>query len=845
MRQDGAGPPRRAARAVGASRRWPLEEIDRLRAAAADGPGRAARRAAARGRAALRRALPRRGARARRRRARRRARLRGRARRRSRAGDLRRAGVAHGPRRRRLHDALAEMEVRAGRAPAAGARAGRHAASDPRAPLRGRVRLRPPGGRVPAPASARAVPARRRPPRDRVGQRPRAARCARTELDRERYLFYAAPRAPSGALVLSWRYGDEEGNPGLRSFFVEDVQRPVRRELEPRRRSLADVAWPRTTRPPRRSGSGAAALRGPRERRRRRRARRHRRRCGRLAERDALLGRRARGVTPTARCAGWSSRCCDPRRSSRTRSTMVRGSYAHARARADLRRLRERDRLGARARAQTLPDGRGDPREALHEEAARASALARRQTRVRAAVRRLEFDLLRYLRHEAEATALRAGRARAALRHAGRRAAGAAAGDARAIEHPRRDRPRRPANGHALVRDYKSGKTRCYRGGASGRTRASSRRRSTCSPCGAAGPASRSAASTSRWRGDDLRAARGGRRRARDELGDGFVRQRLRDARGARGARSTRRARRCASVVGAHARGRAARHAGDLLLGGGGCALPVDLPARARASVAASRPSSSARSSAATAPLFVHAAPAAGKTSRARRALRARGAWTTRCRWSGILAITFTEKAAAELKLRDPRAASLELGERELARDAERAWISTIHGFCSRAAAHAPARRRASTREYRVLDEPEAERLAHRRVRAGARGLPRAGHGGARARLELLAAYAPAELARDRPHRHGGCAAAASATRRCRRFARRRLGRRRGARARGGAARRPWPSSAPRSERHDRRRASSPGWSAAWPRSTPLAGAAGRAGGGREASAQAGQRPTR
>nr|MBA2347257.1 UvrD-helicase domain-containing protein [Solirubrobacterales bacterium] len=47
-----------------------------------------------------------------------------------------------------------------------------------------------------------------------------------------------------------------------------------------------------------------------------------------------------------------------------------------------------------------------------------------------------------------------------------------------------------------------------------------------------------------------------------------------------------------------------------------------------------------------------------------------------------LLAITFTEKAAGELRSR-VRARLAELGERVAAREIERAQISTIHGFCS------------------------------------------------------------------------------------------------------------------------------------------------------------------
>ena len=80
--------------------------------------------------------------------------------------------------------------------------------------------------------------------------------------------------------------------------------------------------------------------------------------------------------------------------------------------------------------------------------------------------------------------------------------------------------------------------------------------------------------------------------------------------------------------------------------------------------------------------LFLHANAGSGKTSvlveRFVRAVVDDGAAVDR-----ILAITFTEKAAAELKQRI-RERFLELGRREDARAAEAAWISTIHGFCSR-----------------------------------------------------------------------------------------------------------------------------------------------------------------
>jgi ATP-dependent helicase/nuclease subunit A len=108
-----------------------------------------------------------------------------------------------------------------------------------------------------------------------------------------------------------------------------------------------------------------------------------------------------------------------------------------------------------------------------------------------------------------------------------------------------------------------------------------------------------------------------------------------------------------------------------------------------------------------------------------------------------VLAITFTDKAAGELRAR-VRARLLDLGEREGARQAEGAWITTFHGFCQRILrAHAVA---AGLDPAFTVPEPAESRAAVREAFDAALAAflaePRA------AALDLAAAYTVDRLQR-------------------------------------------------------------------------------------------------
>lgn len=216
-------------------------------------------------------------------------------------------------------------------------------------------------------------------------------------LGAERYLFYALASRPEERLVLSWHTATDDGDPAVRSFFVDDVCDLFDADdlrARTRRRSLGAVGWPAGEAPTSGEAARAAALAGPRRR-------------------PAVLGPlRDEGMLEALGANRWSGtgletlvgcgvrwfveRWLRPGSIEPDPEPMVRGSLAH--------RLLEEVLRGLAAgaprplRPDDLPAARAALRRALDEHAA-AYPISHDAQRLRAHLRRLEADLDRLLAH--------------------------------------------------------------------------------------------------------------------------------------------------------------------------------------------------------------------------------------------------------------------------------------------------------------------------------------------------------------------------------------------------------------------------------------------------------------
>ena len=271
-------------------------------------------------------------------------------------------------------------------------------------------------------------------------------------LDRERYLFYVTASRAERLLVLSSRYCDEEGNPQSPSFFVDDV-RDLFEELPEVRRSLSEVTWKLDEAPTADEFDRALALQGPRHEESAPEALSAAPLLELLAERGAVS---ASAIEHFADCpVKWLVEdLLRPLELEPDPEPMVRGSYAHAVLERTYARLRE-ETGSRRVTRENLVEAE---RIALDElrMAREEFRISPKTTRMRAAVRRLEFDLLRFLHHEAEADgSFEPEHLELSFGIDGSEPVEIAQGVSVRGKIDRVD----VWEGHALVRDYKSGKS--------------------------------------------------------------------------------------------------------------------------------------------------------------------------------------------------------------------------------------------------------------------------------------------------------------------------------------------------------------------------------------------------
>ena len=569
-------------------------------------------------------------------------------------------------------------------------------------------------------------------------------RATRTCSPRERSLFYACVSRPEEVLFLSLRSSDEEGDP-LRAVAV-----PRRRARAVHRRAVgaarARACSPRSPgRRARRRRRTSCAARTPRPRARPEPpplgARRADAVLALLAAREPESGARAGDVRRPAACAGSSSACSRPRRVEPDPEPMRRGSLAHA--------VLERDAAAAAASAparRALDAGLAAPRRSRSCDAAlaRAARAARGGARAprRAARARGRPRALPAPRGASAAPGFEPERLEWSFGGEGDAHGAAAARGAGLRVTGRVDRIDVAAPGSAIVRDYKgrtvtagarwargrpapgralrAGGARAARARAGRRALPAARRRATCARAGSSAttcPAATSTATSSTPTAFEARARRGARDRGRAPPRD-------------------LRAGRIRAVPGALLAAR--------------LRLPGDLPRRrARASAAAPRERRSPRFTAEQRAAIADRSRLGAARRQRRlgqdrgdgRALRRGGAATTASPVGAILALTFTEKAAGELRERSG-AASTELGRGRARARGRRApgsarSTASARGCCARSRSPPGLDPR-----FAVLDE--ARRRGGSPSAAYERALETLGRGAtAPPAVDLAAAYGP------------------------------------------------------------------------------------------------------
>jgi len=221
------------------------------------------------------------------------------------------------------------------------------------------------------------------------------------QLDRERYLFYVCASRAERLLVLSSRTSDEEGGPQQPSFFLEDVAQVLDLPERPHAaRGLSDVVWDLGEAPTRQEWERAAAAAGPRVPPVVPDGLASTALVRRLVEEFPLS---AGAVEAFAGCpVKWLiERRLRPDALEPEAEQLVRGDYAHHVLHSVYSELKARGQR--RITRENLAEAERLLLDALREFQAEFP-ISPDRTRVRTAVRKLEFDLLRYLRDEADSS---------------------------------------------------------------------------------------------------------------------------------------------------------------------------------------------------------------------------------------------------------------------------------------------------------------------------------------------------------------------------------------------------------------------------------------------------------